>query len=470
MLFNSLQYIYLFLPITAIAYWLLARAVSKTAALWLLLAASLFFYAYYKISYLPLLLASAAANYLLSRLILSCQPKGKRARLLMFLGAAGNIALLGYYKYADFFLSLANRLFETSFAFLHLALPLAISFYTFQQIAYLADCYNGRIIKASLLNYLLFVSFFPQLIAGPIVHYRQMSMQFSSRDNLKITPRTIYICLIFFAFGLAKKIIADHLSLYANDGYASLEALPMVLAWQTTLSYTLQIYLDFSGYCDMAVAAAKLFNFNLPLNFNSPYKAANIKDFWQRWHITLSCWLRDYIYKPLGGNRHGFLHAGLNAFVVFLIGGLWHGAGLTFIIWGALHGSMTLLHRLWNKAGLQMAPLPARFFTFLFIHITWIPFRAKDLTNQSKTMFFSLFNLKSFSAADIKAEVWQLLGLLLLAVWLLPNSYQAIKRIAGWPPKSWRVLVLAIAAGIFFAFYWQYASGAPPADFLYFNF
>jgi D-alanyl-lipoteichoic acid acyltransferase DltB (MBOAT superfamily) len=275
---------------------------------------------------------------------------------------------------------------------LHLALPLAISFFTFQQIAYLVDSYRKETKEYDFLNYALFVTFFPQLIAGPIVHHKEMMPQFASKWNLVKNYRNIALGLFIFSIGLFKKVvIADTFATWATPGFDVATTLTFFEAWATSLSYTFQLYFDFSGYTDMAIGAALLFNIKLPINFNSPYKATDIQDFWRRWHITLSRFLRDYIYIPLGGNRKGSFRTYNNLIITFLLGGLWHGAGWTFVFWGFLHGVALAIHRVWSSLGFKIWTWLAWLITFNFVNIAWIFFRAKewdDAIKVLKGMFF----------------------------------------------------------------------------------
>ncbi len=385
MLFNSAIYLFAFLPIAVLVYHLLRRAGQASAAKLWLVAASLYFYSFWKLEYLPLLLGSIAVNYAVGSALTRMatrKPGSKQQLLLLGCGIAFNLGLLGYFKYADFFLSISNDLVGTDFGALNLLLPLAISFFTFQQIAYLVDCHRGIAHEYSLLNYSLFVSFFPQLIAGPIVHHRQMMPQFErfpfQGEQLQ---RDFTKGLYIFSLGLFKKVcIADTFAAYADVGFAQ-SSLTTTEAWMTSLSYTFQLYYDFSGYSDMAIGAALLFGIRLPLNFFSPYRATSIREFWRRWHITLSHWLRDYLYIPLGGNRRGLSLTCRNLLITFVIGGLWHGAGWTFLLWGALHGAALVVHKLWTEAGLRLPTLLAWGLTFLFVNTTWVFFRADDIAS-----------------------------------------------------------------------------------------
>ncbi|NLB89216.1 MAG: MBOAT family protein [Syntrophomonadaceae bacterium] len=385
MLFNSFEFIFLFLPLAIIGYFLINRFNNRIAKVWLI-GASLFFYSWWNIKYLPLILVSIGFNFTIGRTLSSDNLKFNRKNLLI-IGLIGNIGLLGYYKYADFFINNVNSVFSTNLALLNLALPLAISFFTFQQIAFLVDTYRGEAKEYDLLNYALFVSFFPQLIAGPIVHHREMMPQFNSKDNYGINYRNLSKGLFIFIIGLFKKIVlADTFAVWATYGFDTAPSLTMIEAWIVSLSYTFQLYFDFSGYTDMAIGAALMFNIKLPINFFSPYKSLDIQDFWRRWHMTLGRFLRNYIYIPLGGNRRGDFFTYRNLMITFLIGGLWHGAGWNFVFWGFLHGLALVIHRIWRKLGFKMNKILAWFITFNFVNVAWVFFRAKTWSDALKVL------------------------------------------------------------------------------------
>ncbi len=379
-------------------FFLTSKRLILGSKVWLV-GGSLFFYAYWNVIYLPLLLGSMLVNYAIGSSLGNLRERERESKsrklnvrvnpkTLLTIGIVLNIALLGYFKYADFMIDNLNYwIFVENTPNLNLALPLAISFFTFQQIAYLVDSYRGETKEYDLLNYMLFVTFFPQLIAGPIVHHKEMMPQFASAWNLVKNYRNIALGIFIFSIGLFKKVvIADTFAAWATAGFDKAEVLTLFEAWFTSLSYTFQLYFDFSGYTDMAIGVALLFNITLPINFNSPYKALNIQDFWRRWHITLSRFLRDYIYIPLGGNRVGQYRNYLNLFTVFLIGGLWHGASWMFVAWGAMHGVAIVIHRIWNELGFKMYKWLAWLITFNFINITWVFFRAKDLEDAIKVL------------------------------------------------------------------------------------
>jgi len=328
------------------------------------------------------------------------ESKKKRKQIsrttILTIGVVANLGLLAYFKYTDFLIENINYAFSADVVMLDLALPLAISFFTFQQIAYLVDSYRRETKEYDFLNYAVFVTFFPQLIAGPIVHHKEMMPQFANIRTKVINYRNIALGLFIFSIGLFKKVvIADTFAVWANAGFDTATTLNLFEAWATSLSYTFQLYFDFSGYTDMAIGLALLFNIQLPVNFNSPYKATNIQDFWRRWHITLSRFLRDYIYIPLGGNRRGSFRTYNNLMATFVLGGIWHGAGWTFVFWGVLHGLALVIHRLWSQLGIKLWTCLAWFITFNFINITWVFFRAKEWGDALKVLgaMFSLDNI-----------------------------------------------------------------------------
>ncbi len=389
MIFNSFEFIFVFLPIVLALYYLIGRIHIPFAKAWLLVA-SLFFYAYWNPAYLPLVLISMVINYVIGS-FLGRDVKPNLRKPILIVGIVFNVGLLSYYKYFDFFIKNVNGLFETNLPLLQILLPLAISFYTFTQIAYLIDSYRLETKEYSFLNYGLFVSFFPHLIAGPIVHHKQLAPQFNEKETYYVNYSNISKGLMIFAIGLFKKVgIADMFAEWANTGYSNVEALTFVDSWITTFSYTLQLYFDFSGYSDMAIGLALLFNVVMPINFNSPYKALDIQDFWRRWHITLSNFLTTYLYIPLGGNRKGSTRTYINIFIIFLVSGVWHGAGWTFIVWGVMHGLASVICRWWKRAGYRMPKVLAWATTFLFVHLAWVFFRAVsfgDAITVLKAMF-----------------------------------------------------------------------------------
>ena len=483
MLFNSYEFIFLFLPITYFIYFYLNKKHLTEASKAFMVFASLFFYSWWNIKYLPLILISMIFNYSLGREL--ANPKKLKTiskKTLLWIGIAFNLGLLGYFKYMDFFIANINRLTGSEFKLLHLALPLAISFYTFQQIAYLVDSYRGETKEYDFLNYAVFVTFFPQLIAGPIVHHKEMMPQFAKTKNKVIRLENIAVGLFIFFMGLFKKVvIADTFATWATQGFDVAKNLNMLEAWSASLSYTFQLYFDFSGYTDMAIGLALLFNIKLPTNFLSPYKATSIQDFWRRWHITLSHFLRDYIYIPLGGNRKGEIRTYINLFITFLLGGLWHGAGWTFVFWGTLHGLALIIHRAWQKLKIKLPLILAWFLTFNFINIAWVFFRAKsfdDALKVLKGMFtgdFILPNSWSHLFGSLKSSLhfgeWSKLyanesyiGLWLLIAFIIvvamPNSMEWKDRFKT--NFFYLILTLFFALSLFMLY--------KKSEFLYFNF
>jgi len=388
LLFNSYEFIFVFLPITFFVYFYLNHKRLTVAAKGFLVFTSLFFYSWWNIIYLPLILASILFNYIIGNSLNDNSQKIKlNKKVLLTFGIVANLLLLGYFKYADFFIENFNVVTNSNVNLLHLALPLAISFFTFQQVAYLVDSYRQETKEYDFLNYTVFVTFFPQLIAGPIVHHSEMMSQFAQTKNKIFNYKNIAAGIFIFTIGFFKKVvIADTFGAWATQGFDVVENLNMLSAWATSLSYTFQLYFDFSGYTDMAIGVALLFNIKLPTNFNSPYKATSIQDFWRRWHITLSRFLRDYIYVPLGGNRKGTLVTYRNLMATFILGGIWHGAGWTFVFWGFLHGMALVIHRVWNNLGFRLWGWLGWFVTFNFINIAWVFFRAKEWDDAIKVL------------------------------------------------------------------------------------
>lgn len=478
MLFNSYQFILLFLPFTFFVYFFLTKNRLFVAARSFLAAASLFFYSVWNVAYLPLILTSMIVNFSIGSALASGGggrriPVNRKAVLVAGIGF--NLALLGYFKYANFFIDNAGLLFSGEFSSLDIVLPLAISFYTFQQIAYLVDSYKGETREYDFLSYVVFVTFFPQLIAGPIVHHREMMPQFSSRWNMLKRYRNIAVGLVIFGIGLFKKVvIADWFAQTASYGFDQAEALSLVEGWATSLSYTFQIYFDFSGYTDMAVGLALLFNIRLPQNFNSPYKATSIQDFWRRWHMTLSRFLRDYLYIPLGGNRRGHVRTGLNILITFILGGLWYGASWMFVIWGGLHGAALVVHRLWQGVPVHIPRVLAWLLTFNFINITWVFFRAEDMDSALRVLcaMVDIGSLLPEGAFMAGTKPWMLAAAIVLAlftvlcakntIWVQSALYKNAR--ARW------IGFIYFGAGIIWAVALFMLGYIGKSEFLYFNF
>lgn len=385
MLFNSFIFILCFLPAALLGYFLLNRYRFTVAGKAYLLFASLFFFSYWNISYLPLILASILFNYSVGGLLIG---EGGRKRFftrkqVLFFGIAVNLAFLGYYKYTDFLLGNLNQLFDSHLPLLKVALPLGISFFTITQIAFLVDAYEGLVEENDLLNYALFVTFFPHLLAGPILHHKEMMPQFDMARNKLFNYRNVSRGVLLFSIGLFKKVvIADYMAKYATAGFDASHQLNLIEAWTASLSYTLQLYMDFSGYTDMAVGIGLMFNINLPVNFNSPYKATSIIDFWKRWHMTLTAFINTYIYSVIlrSFRRVTFWKSMLAIFVAMFISGVWHGAGWTFIAWGSMHAAALVANHVWkSKLKLKMNRAVAWLVTFNFVNASFVFFRAKDI-------------------------------------------------------------------------------------------
>lgn len=386
MLFNSYEFLLVFLPLTFCIYFLLNKYTGASNGKLFLLLACFVFYSYWKPVYFFLLLFTILFNFVIGRQ-LSMSGEAKHRKALLVFGVVVDVLLLAYYKYCNFFIDNINAAFNTGFRLQEIILPLGISFITFQTIAFLVDCYKHKTGETSLVNYSLFVSFFPQLIAGPIVHHSDMLPQFAREENKHVNYEHVLRGSLMIMLGIIKKvIIADTFAIWAIKGFDEAVSLNFAEAWITSLSYTFQLYYDFSGYCDMAVGLGLLFNISIPFNFNSPYKARSIADFWRRWHITLSNFLRDYIYIPLGGNRVRFGREVYNLLIVFLIGGLWHGAAWTFVFWGSLHGIAMIVERVFRLTKVHLPKLLSWFLVFNFVNATWVFFRATSWGDAIKVL------------------------------------------------------------------------------------
>lgn len=376
MVFSSIEFM-IFLILTVSGFYGLQRlAVGRTVSLLFLTVASLTYYAYWNPVYILILLGSISVNFLIGQSL--CRMEGRARKAVFVGGVAANLAALAWYKYMDFFVSTLNGLAGTDWPLFGIVLPLGISFFTFQQIAFLSDLYTRKLTSpGGIQSYALFIGFFPQLIAGPIVHHSQMMPQFDN-NRFEMNWANMYNGLLLLFMGMAKKVlVADSLSPAVRVAFDSGLPLSGADAAFGMVAYTLQLYFDFSGYSDMAIGCALLFNVHLPENFFSPYKATSVQDFWRRWHMTLSAWLREYLYIPLGGNRQGPGRTLANLWFTFLLGGLWHGAAWTFVLWGAMHGTALVLHRLWSRfVGWTMPRLLGWGLTFVFVNLAWVAFRA----------------------------------------------------------------------------------------------
>jgi len=450
MLFNSYTYLLLFLPLVALGFHLFKGGGLRLSLGWLVLTSLVFYGVWnpdpskpWSPKYVLMILGSCTFNYYLGQR-LSAWKLTARGKLLLGAGIALNLGVLGYFKYAGFLAGISTGLTGWPGAIPPIVLPLAISFFTFLQIAYLVDAWKGKTEEYHFTDYLLFVTFFPHLIAGPLIHHREMMPQFARNRNRGLRANNMSVGITLLALGLFKKVVvADYLARTASPIFelAAGEGRDptMAEAWAGALAYTLQLYFDFSGYSDMALGSARIFGIRFPLNFHSPYKAVSVVDFWRRWHITLSRFLRDYLYIPLGGNRKGPGRRYVNLFLTMLLGGLWHGAGWTFIVWGALHGALLCLNHCWFalRKKLSWRPMPkplAIGLTFFAVLIGWVFFKAKDFPAASN-MLAAMFGFHGWSGWPPDSMIvvkddraWKpILGGLLLC-WFMPNTQQFMKR------------------------------------------
>lgn len=432
MLFHTYPFVFAFAPISLLAFHGLRAAGLRNIALACAIAASLIFYGSWRTDYVPVLVASILLNYGVGCSILRL--RGTARSVLMAAGVIANLSFLGYFKYTNFVVGQVNTAFGFNFTDPAIVLPLAVSFYTFQQVAYLVDCYRGKIHDNSFLHYCFVVTFFPHLVAGPIVRMQEIIHQFRTIDRPVL--QNLSVGLTLFVVGLAKKVlVADFFAEPANGIFtrAAHGAIPLNDAWLGALCYTLQLYFDFSGYSDMAIGLARMFGFRLAVNFLSPYQAVNIGDFWRRWHITLSRFLRDYLYIPLGGSRCAASRTYLNLIITMALGGLWHGANWTFVAWGLYHGVLLAAHRAFrgivpgSKTPSSAGLLAARSLTFVCVVIGWVIFRAPDFTT-AKTMLTSMFELRSLYLPLEGRKLYILVALALAFCAFAPNVYQALYR------------------------------------------
>jgi D-alanyl-lipoteichoic acid acyltransferase DltB (MBOAT superfamily) len=455
MLFSSYTFLFFFLPATLAGFCLLSRYRGpKTAKIWLVLA-SLFFYGWWNPVYVGLILASMGFNYGMGRHIGWRVRSDGQAKGALFLGVAANLAVLGYFKYANFFISNVNGISGSHWDLGRIILPLGISFFTFTQIAYLVDASRGVVCEYDLGDFLLFVTFFPHLIAGPIIHHSEMMPQFAEPRTYHFNWNNLAIGLGLFSLGLFKKVvIADGMAGYVGKVFGVAAARGVLHpqdAWVGVFAYTFQIYFDFSGYSDMAIALARMFGIVLPQNFNSPYKALNLSDFWRRWHMTLSRFLRDYLYIALGGNRRGEFRRYVNLMVTMTLGGLWHGAAWTFVFWGLFHGTGLAIQHGWQALGMKYFPnRPAwwpvwlstwgrRSLTLLFVMVGWVLFRSADLPT-AWHLLAAMFGFGTGPIAGspflVQTKVCWWLGALLILVWGMPNTVEIMGRHSKLPTPT----------------------------------
>lgn len=506
MIFNSFEFLFLFLPAVLVAYYLARRHIGHWTALSLLAGASFFFYAWWDVSRAPwheltgwngeslirslwfirhvlLLLISVITNHVVARLM----RRWGNQPLLAF-GIIFNLSLLGFFKYADFLASNINALTGLDIPELGLGLPLAISFFSFQQISYLVDVARRKTEPGHFFAHALFVSFFPHIVAGPLIQHHQIASQFNDTTRKDDLWDNLGVGLSIFAIGLAKKVlIAESIEPYASSLFALAErgdTPGLAAAWVGATAYALQIFFDFSGYSDMALGLARCLGFRLPVNFNGPYKSASIVEFWRRWHITLSHFLRDHLYIPLGGNRHGETRRSINLMATMLLGGLWHGAAWTFVIWGGLHGLGLTVNHYWNKWGPKgwfqgHWRIAAIGLTFAFTTIAWVFFRAESFDGAGRILagMFGFSGL-GLEAVSTEALAWVIFGLGL--IWSLPDTPEVfsdvideqtlkdaqIKPKPGWRWRFTRLAALAAAALLFLSI----LNAWKTSEFIYYTF
>lgn len=501
MLFHSREFLFYFLPIVYFGWLALFLARRQRLATAWLTVASLVFYGYWNPPYLILLAASLIGNFLVGKWVDPDQGRGQRRRFaVLTAGVIGNLALLGYFKYANFFVDTLNAAFDLGWTFEKVLLPLAISFFTFQQLAYLVDSYRGQAKGHTFDRYVFFVSFFPQLIAGPIVHHSEILPQARQPYPRARIPTNLLIGASIFVIGLFKKmVLADPCGLLASPFFDSVKegaVYSSEIAWRGTLAYTFQIYFDFSGYSDMCIGLARIFGITLPENFKAPYRATSIVEFWRRWHITLSRFLRDYVYFPLGGNRRGKLLRYRNLLLTMLIGGLWHGAGWTFVIWGGIHGIYLSINHLWTEKMKRFQPLPRPLhlvgsgagwaLTMLGVIVAWVFFRADSVDSAGSILqWMAGHELEAASGVVPPGEFWESK---LVRPWLIllagiaifaPTTQSYFREIhpvlepVATEKVFWRWrpnLLHGLALGLMILLIMRKFFSLAPTEFLYFNF
>jgi D-alanyl-lipoteichoic acid acyltransferase DltB (MBOAT superfamily) len=502
MLFHSVEFLFVFLPVTWIGFLLLVRAGWFRGVLAWLTLASLVFYGWWNPAYLSLIIGSILLNFWLGRGIGSNAPPKVRIGILL-LGLLINVGALGYFKYANFFVDNINFAFGSGFNLERVILPLAISFFTFQQVAYLVDVWKGGSPKYAFIDYAFFVAFFPQLIAGPIVHHGEILPQVAKERWKPVRMLNLQIGITIFIIGLFKKmVLADGCAEYATPIFNA-SATGIIFApteaWIGVVAYTLQLYFDFSGYSDMAIGLARCFGIILPLNFDAPYKATNIIDFWRKWHMTLSRFLRDYVYIPLGGSRKGLTIRYSNLLITMLLGGLWHGAGWNFVIWGGLHGIYLVLNHVFNglrwfqfaagSVASRLAGVAGWAITMLAVMVSWVFFRSLDLPSAWR-MLESLVGVGATPTESLPIALNALLAGPEKFIWLgfvtaialiAPSTQQYMRRYRpafdirptksdsrwpAWRPTAWHAIFTGVILFLVFRRYFQLS----PSEFLYFNF
>ncbi len=487
MLFNSVNFITVFLPLSLLGWYLLQRLENAVYAKIFMVFMSFWFYGAYNLSYLWILLASLCFNYGVSALFERVSSAGGRGRLLAA-GITGNLGLLFYFKYFDFFIDNCNYLLHTNISLENIALPLGISFFTFQQLSFTIERYKREAPHYNIADYAFFICFFPQLVAGPIVLHSELIPQLQKRENRRPSWEKFYDGLSLFILGLAKKVLlADSLAILVNAEYDNINMLDVPTAWIVIIWYMAELYFDFSGYCDMARGIAGMFGFWLPENFNSPFYAESVKDFWRRWHMTLTRFLTRYIYIPLGGNRKGKARQCLNLLIVFLVSGLWHGANWTFVIWGLMHGLAAVFETVFPKVRFRKK-WANRLVTFLFVTLSFSIFRSESLaqagllwrklfTSGNQKVLYAICNTLILPETFVLRRAVQILApekmnLFFLCIMLFLSAVSFVL-ICGRKAQDWiekngcsirGTLILA------FLFTWSFISLSHVSVFLYFNF
>lgn len=406
MLFNSYVFILFFLPMALIGFYLIGNIFGQRKAIYWLIALSLIFYSWWNYKFIILILTSVGVNYTFGGLIIRYNRIRSVAKRYLVAGLVLNLGLLAYFKYFNFFIDNVNFLFSTDIHIYKIILPVGISFYTFTQISYLVDLYREKILSNyRFSSYMLFVVYFPHLLSGPILNHKEMIPQYDHKNLISFNLKNFSIGLSLFALALFKKvIIADYLSGIASPLFAASaegSILSFFESWVASISYTFQIYFDFSGYSEITIGLSLMFNVLIPANFFSPYKSKSLEQFWHRWHISLSRFLRDYLYIPLGGNRKGKGRQWFNLLVTMLLGGLWHGAAWTFVIWGGVHGILLMLNHAFKGFGKYKIAFLQWVITFFIVINTWVLFRAESLS----------------SAISIYARMYKFRGIGLPAFW-----------------------------------------------------
>lgn len=484
MAFNSHEFVFLFFPVLLIGYYLVNQFEKSRLSNLFLLLMSIVFYCLFEVKFILVILISVFINYICGSII---HRQEKHHKILMIIGISVNVLMLLYFKYLNFFIENINMMFGSDFSIFHLILPIGISFFSFQQIAYIIDVYRNPKIHYPFLEYALHVIFFPYILSGPIVRHNEIIPQLCDKELKKFNSESFAKGLMAFIFGLFKKvIIADTLANLVTLGYGDIASLNTVTAAFVMVAYTFQIYFDFSGYSDMVVGIGAMLNIKMPVNFNSPYKAISIPDFWKRWHMSLTRFFTDYIYIPLGGNRKGVFRTYINIFVVFLVSGFWHGANWTFILWGILHGLGSTITRLFQKPYNHIPLIIKWGFTFLFVNIAWVLFRSPSISDAISfisRLFSFNFSLPPFemTSAILLPELKELMTIffptnlalsflimafvimvgLLLSCVFMKNT---LERVKNFKPTN-RTVILCVLL-----FVWSVISFSNVATFIYQNF